>query len=150
MNAESDKVMAEHDGYRRLAQPVTHRREVQLDKRKRFWIVEDTLSGAGEHLFCFRFHFADGLETNVRPDGAVLAYDKLTGARLFVWALDAEDAPELEPRFVSRDYGAKSASLSACWKIRAGVPLRRRWAIVPVCLSDNEEKRLGLTAHLRS
>ena len=149
-NAESDKVMAEHDGYRRLAQPVTHRREVQFDKRKRFWIVEDTLSGVGEHLFCFRFHFADGLETNVRADGAVLAYDKMTGARLFVLALDAENAPELEPRFVSRDYGAKSASLSACWKIRARVPLIRRWAIVPVCLSDNEEKRLGLTAHLRS
>jgi hypothetical protein len=147
--AESDIVAAEHNGYRRLAQPITHRREVRFDKRKRLWIVEDSLSGAGEHLFCFRFHFADGLETNVRADDAVLAYDKLTGARLFVLALDANGTPELEPRFVSRDYGAKSASVSACWMIRARVPLIRRWALVPACASDNESERLRLIAHLR-
>jgi uncharacterized heparinase superfamily protein len=148
--AESDKIVAEHNGYRRLAQPITHRRSIHFNKRERFWTIEDNLSGAGEHLFCFRFHFADSLETEVRADGVVLSYDKMTGARLFVVALDMDDPPELEPRFVSRDYGAKSASVSACWKVRAPVPLVRRWAIIPVRASDDVEKRLSLTAHLRS
>ena len=148
-NAERDTVVAEHDGYRRLAQPVTHRREAQFDKRKRLWIIEDSLTGAGEHLFSFRFHFADGLKIDVRADGRVQACDKMTGARLFVLALDELDAPELEPRSVSRDYGAKRASVSACWKTRARVPLTRRWCILPVCASDDEEQRLSLAASLR-
>jgi hypothetical protein len=149
-SAESDIVIAEHKGYRRLAQPVTHRREVKFDKRKRLWIIEDSLTGAGEHLFSFRFHFADGLETNVRADGTVQACDKMTGARLFVLALDERGAPELEPRFISRDYGAKRASLAACWKTRARVPLTRRWCLLPVCASDDEEQRLSLVTNLRN
>ncbi|MGB9178208.1 MAG: alginate lyase family protein, partial [Pyrinomonadaceae bacterium] len=35
---EYDRVAAEHDGYRRLTQPVTHRRAVRFDKRERFWL----------------------------------------------------------------------------------------------------------------
>jgi hypothetical protein len=115
-------------------------------KRERLWIVEDSLAGEGEHVFRFRFHFAEGLETSVRAQGITMACDKMTGARLYVVALDSSDAPELEPRFTSRDYGAKSASVSACWKIRATVPLVRRWAIVPACAGEDEEKRLSLIA----
>lgn len=143
---ERDIIIAEHGGYKRLAQPVTHRRTVRFEKRERLWIVEDSLSGEGEHVFRFRFHFAEGVEASVRADGIALACDKMTGARLFVVALDANAAPELEPRFTSRDYGAKSASVSACWKIRATVPLVFRWAIVPACASENESERLSLIA----
>jgi hypothetical protein len=74
----------------------------------------------------------------------------MTGARLFVVALESSEAPELEPRFTSRDYGERSASLSACWKIRATAPLVLRWAIVPVCASEDEKERLGLIAELRN
>jgi hypothetical protein len=147
---EADIVAAEHYGYRRLAQPVTHRREVRFAKPERLWIIEDSLFGEGEHLFCFRFHFADGLETTARSDGAVLAYDKMSGARLFVVSLEANEPPELEPRFASRDYGAKRASVSACWKIRATVPLVRRWALVPVGAGDDEEQRLSLVTAERA
>lgn len=150
VSAESDVVVAEHDGYGRLSQPLTHRREVRFEKAKRLWVIEDSFAGVGEHLFCFRFHFADGLETSVRPDGAFLARDQVTGAGLFIIALGANDAPELESRFVSRDYGAKSASVSACWKTRAPVPLTRRWALVPVCAGETEEQRLSLAASLES
>jgi Heparinase II/III-like protein/Heparinase II/III N-terminus len=149
-SAENDLVIAEHEGYRRLAQPVTHRREARFDKRNRLWIIEDGLTGAGEHHFSFRFHFADDLEIKVRADSTVQACDKMTGARLFVLSLDAGDAPELEPRFISRDYGAKSASLIACWKTRARLPFARRWCLVPVCASDDEEQRLSLAAKLRN
>ncbi|MDT5060717.1 MAG: hypothetical protein QOH63_1176 [Acidobacteriota bacterium] len=147
---ERDTIVAEHDGYKRLAQPVTHRRTVRFLKRERLWIIEDSLSGEGEHSFHFRFHFAEGLETSVYAHGIALACDKMTGARLYVVALDSSDVPELEPRFMSRDYGAKSASVSACWKIRATVPLVLRYALVPACASENEEERLSLIADLRS
>jgi hypothetical protein len=146
---ERDSITAFHDGYKRLASPVTHTRTVRFEKRERLWIVEDTLSGEGEHVFRFRFHFAEGLETSVRAKGIVLACDKMTGARLFIAALDVDDAPELEPRFTSRDYGAKSASVSACWTVRSTAPLVRRWAIVPACTSEDENGRLSLIARFK-
>jgi hypothetical protein len=147
---EHDIIVAEHDGYRRLTQPVVHRRAVRFLKRKRLWIVEDSLSGAGEHVFHFRFHFAEGLDISVHAQGIALACDKMTGARLYVVALESRDAPELEPRFTSRDYGERSASLSACWKMSATAPLILRWAIVPACASDDEKERLSLIAELRN
>jgi hypothetical protein len=143
-NAEQDIVVAEHDGYRRWPTPVTHRRTVRFEKRERLWIIEDSLSGEGKHVYRFRFHFTEGLEVSIRANGIASACDKMTGASLFVAALDVDDAPELEPRFVSRDYGAKSKSLSACWTINAPVPLTLRWAVVPVCASDDENARLDL------
>ncbi|HJU53392.1 MAG TPA: alginate lyase family protein [Pyrinomonadaceae bacterium] len=147
---EHELIVAEHDGYRRLAQPVTHRRAVWFKKQERCWVVQDTLSGEGEHLFRFRFHLAEGLETDVRAQGIVSACDRMTGARLFVCALDLEHAPELEPRFVSRDYGAKSASLSVCWTVRAPAPCVFHWALVPVCANEDERARLSLIERLKN
>ncbi|HKR01176.1 MAG TPA: alginate lyase family protein, partial [Pyrinomonadaceae bacterium] len=133
---ERDIIVAEHDGYKRLAGGVTHRRSVSFDKKKRLWVIEDSFAGTGEHAFRFRFHFAEGLETCVMDSGGALACDKMTGARLVVAPLDLEAAPEFEPRFISRDYGAKSESVSACWTVRAAAPCRYRWAIVPACKGE--------------
>ncbi|HEX3142860.1 MAG TPA: heparinase II/III family protein, partial [Pyrinomonadaceae bacterium] len=83
-NAERDLIVAEHYGYQRLTPPVLHRRSVTFDKRRRFWLIEDELTGEGAHEFSFRFHFAPGLETEVRPDGIVLACDKIQGASLLI------------------------------------------------------------------
>ncbi|HKQ52580.1 MAG TPA: hypothetical protein VJT74_09440, partial [Pyrinomonadaceae bacterium] len=121
-----------------------------LKKEERCWIVQDTLSGEGEHLFHFRFHLNEGLETQVRAQGIVSACDKMTGARLFVCALDLEEAPSFEPRYVARDYGAKSASLSVCWTVKAHAPRTFHWALVPVCASDDEAARLALVERLKN
>jgi hypothetical protein len=148
---ERDIIVAEHDGYKRLADGIKHRRSVRFEKRERLWIVEDSLTGAGSHVFRFRFHFAEGLETSVQAQATVRACDKMTGARLFVIALDLNDAPDFEPRFISRDYGAKSASRSACWTVSAAAtPCRFRWAIVPACAAEDETERLSLVESVRS
>jgi hypothetical protein len=147
---ERDIIVAEHDGYKRLTEGVTHRRSVRFEKRERLWIVEDSLTGAGEHVFRFRFHFAENLETSVvRAPGIICACDKMTGARVFVAALDPGVEPEFEPRFISRDYGAKSPSVSACWTIRVAAPCNFRWAIVPACAGEDETERLSLIARYK-
>jgi hypothetical protein len=105
-------------------------------------MIEETLLGEGEHLFRFRFHLAPGLETSVHADRIVRACDKITNARLFIVPLDLDERPELEPRYSSIDYGAKSPSLSACWTVRDTAPLTVRWALVPVCGDEDEEARL--------
>jgi hypothetical protein len=146
---DGDFVKAEHNGYRRLREPVGCARSVRFDKRQRFWLVEDAFGGAGEHRFSFRFHLAPGLKVSVR-DEMVEAGDEKSGARLFITPLNLRLKPELEELFTSNDYGAKRPSLSACWTLRAPVPLRVLWAIVPACADEAEEARLDLIKGLRA
>jgi hypothetical protein len=54
--------IAEHDGYQRLAEPVTHRRRISGNGRQG-WQITDEVRGSGSHLFETFFHF---------PPGAVL------------------------------------------------------------------------------
>ncbi|MGB7925838.1 MAG: alginate lyase family protein [Pyrinomonadaceae bacterium] len=146
-NAGRDLVVAEHDGYGRLPRPVTHRRAVALNKRERCWMIEDTLLGVGERLLRFRFHIAPGLETSLHGDTILRACDKIKNVRLLIAPLDPIAGPELEPRFASIDYGAKSPSVSACWAVRVSGPVFTvRWALVPVCAGEDESARLRLIA----
>jgi hypothetical protein len=51
-----DYVDGFHDGYKRLSDPVRHRRRVCFIKPN-FWLVVDTLEAASEHLYEQYFHF---------------------------------------------------------------------------------------------
>jgi hypothetical protein len=146
---ERDIIVAEHDGYKRLNDGVTHRRSVRFEKPDRLWMIEDSLYGAGEHDLSFRFHFAESLELSLEAEGRVRALDKMTGARLFILALDLMDALVFEPHFVSRDYGEKSASASTLWTVHALAPCSFRWALVPACAGEDELKRLSLIEKFR-
>ena len=149
-DGETDVVVAEHAGYQRLPQPLTHRRTVQFDKRRRFWLVEDKLSGAGTHDLAFRFHFAPGLETNVRADGTIEVCDKMNGARLLITVSGLDVEPVLESRFSSRDYGTKAPSVSVCWAVRTPLPVAGSFALIPVTSGDDEGERLSLASDSNS
>ncbi len=147
-NAERDLIIAEHQGYARLAQPVTHQRTVEFNKRERFWLIEDQLAGAGEHVFSFRFHIASGLETSVRADGNIAACDKVVGGRLLLAPLDVSAPALLEPRWTSRDYGAKMPSVSVCWTLRTHAPFKARWLLLPICAGEDESERMKIIENL--
>lgn len=141
---ETDVVVAEHDGYQRLAQPVVHRRSITFHKRDRLWLIEDDFTGSGEHELTTRFHFNSGLEVNEYNQVAALAHDKNSGARLLVHSRDLKKPPKLEPQFTSRDYGEKEPSVTACWSTRAALPYKLRWLLMPICADDDERERLTL------
>lgn len=151
--AERDLAIAEHDGYRRLPHALTHRRAVRFEKRGRYWLIEDAFRGeAAEHTFRFRFHAAPDMDVRVRADVSVEVCAKMTPAtRLLIAPLDqsAQQTLSLEPRWSSRDYGAKTESVAACWTLNARAPLAVRWALVPVCGSDDEDKRVSLIERLK-
>jgi len=142
-----EALTAEHYGYRRLPQPVVHQRRVVFDKEKRYWFLSDKLTGVGEHSLAFRFHFAPGLQTTVRPDGIVEAIDTTSDARLLIAAYELNEIqarrPELEARFSSSDYGTKKPSMSACWSVRTGLPFELNFVIVPICAGEDETERLN-------
>ena len=139
-----DVLIAEHGGYERLSQPVTHRRTVTFDKPDRLWLVADDITGQGEHQLAFRFHLASGLETNVRSDGIVEVCDKMNDARLLIVPSGLESKPVLEPRWSSRDYGSKQASVSVCWNLTTLLPFTAYFCIVPVRAGGNQVERLAI------
>ncbi len=129
--AEFDRVSAEHFGYRRLPQPVTHRRTVTFNKLQRWWLIEDELLGSGNHDLAVRFHINSGIDVSLASETSVWACDRLTDARLFIGALDLEQKPEFENQFTSTNYHEKTASVSACWQFRAQAPCTFRWILIP-------------------
>jgi uncharacterized heparinase superfamily protein len=143
-NPETDVVVAEHNGYQKLSQPVVHRRSITFYKRDRLWLMEDIFTGTGEHELATRFHFNSSLEVAEYNQGAAFAGEKNSGARLLVHSLDLKKLPELEQQFTSRDYGAKEPSVTACWSTRAALPYKLRWLLIPICSDDDEHDRLAL------
>lgn len=55
---EYDFFDAQHSGYERLPEPVTHRRQIFFHKQDRYWIIKDILTGRGKHSYDLYFHFA--------------------------------------------------------------------------------------------
>lgn len=51
-----DFISARHDGFTRLADPVTVKREILFLKGD-YWIIRDTIASAGEHRVDISFHF---------------------------------------------------------------------------------------------
>ncbi len=129
--AEFDRVSAEHSGYRRLAQPVTHRRTITFNKQQRWWLIEDEFEGSGQHDFAVRFHLNAGLEVSLAEDTKVWAHHQPGGQKLLISSLDVGQKPELESQFTSTNYHEKRDSITACWQIQAEVPCRFRWILVP-------------------
>lgn len=63
-----DRLVAEHDGYRRLADPVTHRRELLLDHATSTLTVVDEIFCRESHAVEMFWHFAEACEVTL--DGA--------------------------------------------------------------------------------
>ncbi len=142
-NHDRDLLVAEHRGYKRFS-GVTHRRTVIFDKAARWWLIEDELLGSNEHTVAVRFHFDASLDVRAKDRDIAVAYDKITAARLFVCSLDVKEGLELQPQFVSRDYGSKQPSITACWSTSSTAPAKFRWAIVPICAKEDERQRLSV------
>jgi hypothetical protein len=63
--------VAEHNGYRALDPPVTHRRTVEFDGRQRVIEITDELDGAGRPPVRLAFHLGPAVEAQL--DGCILA-----------------------------------------------------------------------------
>jgi len=126
-NADYDKVVAEHYGYRRLQASVTHRRTVTFDKRECSWLIDDEFIGAGEHEFEIWFHFAPELDLLVKQAQVEARYGEVG---LTVCSLSLDQPPLLINQHVSRDYGELIESVSACWRV-SGEVSKLSWKIYP-------------------
>ncbi|SFL84418.1 heparinase II/III family protein [Rugamonas rubra] len=109
----------QHDGYCRLSDPLTHRRQVEFDTQKNRVVVKDILQCRGEHEVALHWHFAEGCQVGLdgarvrargRRLGLTLACAFGAGAQL----LRASETPI--GGWISRKFDEKSPITTAVWR----------------------------------
>jgi hypothetical protein len=122
-SAEEDVFEGAHDGYRALADPVTHRRRITFEKRARRIVIEDTLDMAGEHDVELFFHWHEDCEVRVEAGAAEVVRDDLR-LRLALPAAHGGEARllrgSLDPLggWISRRFDRKHPSPTLAWHAR--------------------------------
>ncbi|HEX2668998.1 MAG TPA: alginate lyase family protein [Gammaproteobacteria bacterium] len=144
-----DYVDAEHDAYRRLSDPVRHRRRV-LFVKPHYWVVVDDLEGAEVHTVDLQFQFApmplvlggDGWARSGRTSDPGLFLRAFSTAPLQA----AVHEGEVEPirGWVSPDYGLRAPAPQLVYSTSAQLPLRIVTLLVPH--APGETRRPEVTA----
>src|SRR5579864_5479518 len=132
-NAEVDEFSGSHDGYRRLANPVTVTRRIVLDKSRITWSIEDSVDGSGEHLVELFFH--PGVPFNLHDDAV-----QLHAPRGDVWLFGPPNASlRQEQGWISRGYGLREPAAVLVYALHASAPVRLRTnlALVPMGTSHD-------------
>jgi hypothetical protein len=121
-NDDMVEIEALHDGYRRLADPVIHRRCMRLYKKSKKLLIRDTLNCADSHTIEVFFHFNENCQVEQTGPASFMAARENTRLRV---NLDLQLKPELlrgseNPilGWVSRTYGLKEPSFTLLGRAR--------------------------------
>jgi hypothetical protein len=114
-----NRFIGAHDGYTRLADPLTHRREVTLSKAERKIVVKDTIICKGRHNIKGYWHFSEACSVEMKDKGieavntgetVILGY--VAGASYQIVKGDSERPAG----WVSRRFDVKEASHTVIWE----------------------------------
>ena len=133
-----DVASAEHFGYRRLSEPVVHRRAVEFNKNDGYWTIADTFAGTGRHELRFSFHIAPGMVIEIGGDG-VVSIAAASGVRVFMFT-DLSAVPGVSQAWRSRNYGNREETQMLSWTVHAAMPFAANFMIVPSSLEDATER----------
>ena len=129
------EVEALHDGYRRLRDPVIHRRCLRLFKRSSHLLITDRLICTDSHDVEIYFHFHENC--HVRQTGISSFTAEIENLHLRI-TLDAQLTPEVvrgseQPilGWVSRKYGVKTPSMTIVGRARLARSKRFLTEIAP-------------------
>lgn len=111
----------EQDGYRRLADPVLHRRKIDFDPARNVLVVLDTLECRGSHDIALHWHFAE----TCRVEGRAQALYALGRRSRLDMQCAFGDGPELLRSseaplggWISRRFDEKEGITTAVWRGR--------------------------------
>jgi hypothetical protein len=138
---QSDELEAEHDAYSRLSAPVIHKRGITFDKAYLFWVLTDSFTGEGDHLFEFFFNADAGLEVSVSMNGlGLVASEDSSLAIVPVSRLGFR--AQTSTRWVSPSYGTRVRSSGIIYNLLATVPFESVILLIP--FRKGEESRSAL------
>jgi uncharacterized heparinase superfamily protein len=123
---DRDVFVGSHDGYRRLPEPVDHTRRITFNKRSRWFRIDDTLTGLGEHFVELFFH--PGVPFTIEADAV-----RLTAPGGDAWLLPPRGTISREEAgWISEGYGLRRPAGVLVYAVRAPVPLQLRTDLVLV------------------
>ena len=129
--AKYDLLDAQHDGYERLPEPVIHRRQIRFDKRRKLWIIKDSLIGKGKHKVDWHFHFDNGIKLEILEELAVEAKCK-SGISLFLKPMGTTDLKcSIIDGWVSKRYGLKQQAAILRYSTFSVTPLTVSYLLIP-------------------
>jgi hypothetical protein len=70
LGSDIERLVAEHDGYRRLTEPAVHRREIEYDRSTHLIRVTDQLRGSSAHRIEIFWHFATECQLTLAEETA--------------------------------------------------------------------------------
>jgi len=123
ISSERDEVDAEHYAYKRLAEPLVHRRIISFEKRDAAWIVKDIFTGRGKHQFEFFFNLDADLEVEILEDNRATIRDEKTALTISPKS-DHSLHVSIESRWISRAYGTRLKSSAIIYRLAAEIPLQ--------------------------
>jgi hypothetical protein len=119
-NPHCQRFIGEHDGYRRLADPVMHRREIVFEPDRQLIEITDTLRCEGTHTARRAWHFA--ADCRVEPQGEGLRVSS-GAAQIVMEPLEALQLTEIhrggtpaQGGWVSRTFGRKQPATTVSWQ----------------------------------
>jgi len=129
----------EHDGYRRLQEPVVHRRRI-LYVKPDYWVIVDDLLGCGTHLGELHFQFAPGktwLE-NASQAIAQRPWGNLEIRQLSEGCESSIVTGQEQPvrGWISEGYGHRRPAASLRLAKRAELPMRFCTLVLPIKASE--------------
>jgi hypothetical protein len=135
-----DFFVASHDGYRRLLDPVLHRRFV-FHLKGRWWLIRDVAEGQGRHLLETLWHFAPDVDVKAEP-GFVFAESTahLTKPRTRLALLIDRSSvwtSKITEGFVSPAYGSKQVAPVLCISAKATLPEDSAVLLLPMAEPSN-------------
>ena len=135
-SAQKDSFEGWHDGYMRLPDPVKHRRLIELDKRGRRVLVEDTLEMAEEHEVELLFHCSERCTVDPVAGAHLVSRDDGGSIRLLLpqheGAAVEVHAGSVSPIFgwVSREFDRRHPAPTIVWRARLAGPAVLRTEIL--------------------
>ena len=128
--ADHALLVAEHSGYRRLADPVAVQRAFLLDKRAHALLVVSRLVGAATHRVEIPLHLSPGVEVERIGEQALRLTAQGRRFRL-EWKGSAAFVLHQAPARISPSYGRTVASTRLAWQAELGLPQTFSIAITP-------------------
>ena len=127
---DRDVLEAEHTGYTRLPQGLTHRRRFDFDKNHCRLSILDSLRGSGQHLFewHFQIHPAVHLERNSTGQEYVLSHK---GQRIRLDFTAGQTELKSIPGWYSPRYGKREPATTLVAEIRTAPPVTASITIEP-------------------
>lgn len=97
-----DYFSGSHDGYERLAEPVTHNRSILFVKND-YWIIRDLAETTGDHSYALNFHFDPNVKTAVGDLGKWVGGDDHR-----IYTFGDNGVWEAKESWISKNHGNRS------------------------------------------